>query len=680
MRRSLGRCPGAFKRVGGLTKHFAAISSGINRVHKDILNLLGYVHQEMDSLMEFMAVLPNIIKLDGDVVTEYTVSIDDDVRSARSWSAALRSLLQGLLSCSPLSASSPGASRKLLDELTAWREAVEKQEEEEDEVGANELAFAPWLAHGLQFIEARRTSAKENAIAIGMLSNVLADFPDESSVNFFRGWLANSKAATLIVTDIWMPAIHRCILDSVSAHSLSALGVVDASTAAGEVDGNFLPLLVACDLGDLAKLAAENFGCNVAPALMPHARHTILLKNLLVDGTCEADGGYRFACFQRIRPDTAPMAGPLCASLLGVYAQMYTIMASAAAIHQALWATQELFVLPPNRPQASSAQHLGVRPEPIHMLRQLGIALNDGDKLLAELVASNVDSKGFFLLKSVAFCNQWMQNMRSFMLGARASLLKAMGAEAKQQAEILEECVPTWSTVLSKQSALGEQLAKQRVLDHPKRPMVRPLVTFAKSLLAKIDELQSDWNLKIVEDGTRRFVSAIVDSACQYLVVGAALNTVLFYKRSERAAKMSEEVLAIAAKQADFVLPPLLQAPLEEMLVGMPPGDGPASATGAATEEAKPPVSPKPKLPAANVAPSGPQATSSGNDNKASGVPKSAKAVAKKEEADPESEAEGEAVLSTAPVVRWAPRQRGKAAAGAPAVPKAPPKRRRTER
>jgi hypothetical protein len=163
--------------------------------------------------------------------------------------------------------------------------------------------------------------------------------------------------------------------------------------------------------------------------------------------------------------------------------------------------------------------------------------------------------------------------MSVFLKGTRLRVLALAGQELKKQADVLEGSVPRWDTV-TKQDTLDEPLCKARILEHSKRPLVKPLVSFLKATRKRCTAMEKDWKLPPqLDQSTLNFIDATAESGGQYLMVAAAINTIVHFKRAARASTMAEEVLEIA-RSCGFGFPTCVHEALSKMSKGMPDDGG----------------------------------------------------------------------------------------------------------
>lgn len=173
--------------------------------------------------------------------------------------------------------------------------------------------------------------------------------------------------------------------------------------------------------------------------------------------------------------------------------------------------------------------------------------------------------------RSGAFCRQWAQNIEAFQHTARKHLMTSTANELKQYTDNLESAMPRWDTICD-QPKLDLTLIKERILEHPRRSQVKPLVNFVRALLVQSTSWESEWGKKYLEDRTRTFVSSTLQAGCHYICITAACNTIVNFQHADKSAQMAENVLSIADKQdGAFKLPLAMRTLLEQVAEGMPP-------------------------------------------------------------------------------------------------------------
>lgn len=308
-----------------------------------------------------------------------------------------------------------------------------------------------------------------------------------------------------------------------------------------------------------------------AITLMPHTSEMMVVTSLIK--STALDPGFCFDCLQHTVDQAKYMTGLECAAMLELYCQWYSVMCISACLHDMIWQDNaSIFVLPFAKVadnKAGPSRPLGLKAEVVHMMKNFNASISELDSLAQKLIVAGVDSRGFNLRRSAAACRQWAENIASYQGGARKHLLSMAGKVLQEQSDTLEGCMPRWDTVCN-QKSLDKRLLRARVLDHPRRAQVKPLVSFLKALLGDCAAFEHEWQ-EFIDSSVKTFVTGTIAAATHYLVISAAANTILNFSKSDRASKMADEVLAIADKQSgDFTLPDPMRRLLLSMSVGMP--------------------------------------------------------------------------------------------------------------
>jgi len=442
----------------------------------------------------------------------------------------------------------------------------------------------PFLACGIALSKARKAVIPLTEMDPALFVHV-DNLPSKGIVEKVCGWLSGDTAQ-FVKKAVWMPTLSRCCKELVLECGLATTGTVDAEAADTPVDKRFLSFLISQDLSALASLASKSFNFKKSTTCILAVMQEAMYLRDVLEGSCD-EGGYFFDALQHSFGAAIALAGPLCGKLLIVYSQMHTVMVLAAVVNGMLFAdAAELFDLPFAKTAAgdpAASQNCGFKLEPLNALVMLKHALSALEDMFAPL--SGVDAAGHNLHKSVAYCKQWHANVQRFLDGVRIHFLQATVAVLKNHADKLESAVPRWEVVFS-DAQWDSDLAKQRILDAPKRATVKPLTVFIKAVMKKSEELHSSWRLrsKLFDPGEKSFLKATVDSGSKYLMVTAAVNTLIHFQGTARGPKQAEEILHIVSKttaeeQSDVggagkvaaqILPTVLEQALKHMAAGMP--------------------------------------------------------------------------------------------------------------
>lgn len=248
-----------------------------------------------------------------------------------------------------------------------------------------------------------------------------------------------------------------------------------------------------------------------------------------------------------------------------LYSQSFTVMTLAALANNLLWygSPEALFNIPfaksektaakTEQPSPTPPSQPGLKPEVLTIISSVHVALQELRAAAASLVKEGVDVGGYSLHRPVAFIMQWADNMDIFCAGARRRTLSLALTQMKRSAGSLESAIPRWDVVF-RQKEMNEVLIKQRILENPTRSQVKPWLAYAKSLTKQISLAEGEWKIDVDGETSKALAQAAIDGGCQYMVVAAACNTLVYHSKSERAGKMSDNVIALATKQ-NFHLP-----------------------------------------------------------------------------------------------------------------------------
>lgn len=297
----------------------------------------------------------------------------------------------------------------------------------------------------------------------------------------------------------------------------------------------------------------------------------------------DKEGGFRFDSLQHdASAAETGLSASLCSELLNVYAQMRTVMLVATAANQRMFDGDESSILVRASTALSSQGRLskavaGLKHEPLSMLDHLNSALAALDEALCSEGLLELDTAGCNLRKPMSHCLQWAHDMSMLMQGLRERWLFMCSEALRLEATALEEAIPRWDGVLQTET-LDRKLAKARLLDHAKRPMVKPVIKFLQSVTEQATTCAKKWKLEErIDKGITNFVDKAVETGGQYLVIVAGLNAVINYRTASRSTSMADEILDIIRKRYDecpsstFRCPEVLRGELLAMSAGTPP-------------------------------------------------------------------------------------------------------------
>ena len=562
-------------------------------VLKPILeNVKRAVEANVTSIVAFLENLHRVLKLPKVAVTSYFTKVKSECQKILGFGQGFSSFVDGVIACEAVLASKAAGPQILIEQFMSWRSASAKTKPDSEDTEEAFEGSVPWLACGLSIYQSKNVAASMIADD-GLFRAVCAGFPSERQLYGLSGWLSSSQTISFIDATLWRPTLQKCIGSLQAVISIKTINTIDEATASREVTGDFLSLLIGQNLASLALVAKEHMDFAEGEVkIMPHTRQALALKSLLVESTMGDMGvdfglGFVFEPLQHTPASASPLTGTACGEALLIYSQMYTCMVIAALLNSALWSDNvQLFNLPNvknvmkkhpgNAQETGASSSVGIMAAPLAMVKSLAVAIGD---LEARLSGNQhgLDGTGLNLHKSIANCKLWAANMYTFLVGARKRILALAAAELKTQSDILEGSLPRWDAIF-KSGTYDMAIAKQKVLEHPKRPMIKPLVSFEKVVLGEVVALSQEWGIASqIKPGTRSLIEATIDAGCQYLTIAAAVNTIANFGHSLKAPAMAEGVLKVVAKQeaAGFAMPECLRTELEAMKVGMPQKDPP---------------------------------------------------------------------------------------------------------
>lgn len=488
----------------------------------------------------------------------------------------------------------------LLETYDEWRqEFLSNEDDDPDAQKKNSGKVKPFLAVGVDFCEAYNHASDTAQLGFdwSLYEGVVEGFPKGAEATLVVEWLYRSPMAEAAFEAAWAPTLAMC---SAAVVDLTGLPATSCPHRSALVDENYLQLLVREDLPNLAAEAKRHIDFSSGGAstnVLQHARLATIMQSLF--SVSDKEGGFRFDCFQH-DATTAELglSATLCSELLLIYAQMRTVAMVAAVAHQCIYKgyEEDLLVRPSDALSSQGRLHKlvpGLKHEPMAMLDYMGAAALALLELLATDEMLDLDNKGFNLRKPMSHCCQWAKIMGWLLQGLREQWLFGCSEALRLEATALEEAIPRWDGVLQTEK-LDHKLAKARLLDHAKRPIVKPAIKFLQEVMEQVCVSAKRWGLENkIDKAISSFVDKAIETGGQYLVIVAALNAVINYRTAARSNAMADEILGIIRKRYDenasstFKCPPVLRDELLAMSAGAPLEPAATNPPSAAQEVAK---------------------------------------------------------------------------------------------
>ncbi len=434
-----------------------------------------------------------------------------------------------------------------------------------------------------------------------------------------RLWLTTGLFAKTIFERYWLPFKTSLVQKFLDETRICCTTTMDNARATGQVDQTFLPFLMNVSLADLDKVAKDecDFSSTTSRTMLPrHVRRSILLRDFFSKTTCGSDGdALVIPGIQNTSLQCLPMIPADLLTLMHMFTVMHTGMLVSASVHALFFASDAKFVHPWRSPVSKSEEY-GIKTQPLMLLETLEIALETLTEMGQTAAVIVLDAKGYSLKLSVSHCVQWVSQLEMFLKGCRATLVRQVAGELKEMASALDAALPRWDFVFVDQ-VLREDLAKERVLLHPKRSSINPLTKHVNATNKLLTDSAKEWGLEDVLVTSASFVASTSSTAQQYMTILAGLTTVVYHRNAIKAKEQAEEILKIVGKVeagSAFKFPNVLRS----ILTGMSNGTDvssmikvESSAGAAATSEASASSTPSlPKAEAVETTSSGVQAAS----------------------------------------------------------------------
>lgn len=432
-------------------------------------------------------------------------------------------------------------------------------------------------------------------------------------VSFVRRWVSEGRLAQAVHDRCWVPVRELCIASVVRDLRVMDFGAIDSSSM--QVAANTLAPLIG---GDLRPLAAEarkalDFS-DPSQKVQFTALHPVRMTKVLIVVLKNTAEVIESDHLQHESSDRVGLSKENCAELLDIYAGMTTAATVAATLNEAMFSdgARLIHFVSKTGAGAPGVSEVEVPPglaaEPLGMIQSLVVSLRSLRRLVSSEASVALESTKFILKKPVAQCSQWVSCMEVYLRAAQGMYFERVGADIRRKAEELEASIPRWDVVFA--GGMDTALAKSRLLDNPKRGAVKPLLRFVGNAFKAITTHSAMWKIDSPMDlALQSFVKSSINTGNAYLVLVAAVSTVLFQRGSPKANKTAEEVLSLAKRAENFVMPQVLQQHLEDMVAGVPtsmqhePTAKRARASASASSSAKQnsPQAPRPEQPAAEL-------------------------------------------------------------------------------
>lgn len=312
---------------------------------------------------------------------------------------------------------------------------------------------------------------------------------------------------------------------------------------------------------------------------MRHTQHTMTVTNIVAE---TSRGGIHIGKFQHTHTDATMIDGDfagMLTPLLSVYNQMYTVMNMASLTHFSIFGPGVAELLDKGSdnvaarvaPAPTSTAKSSISRMATFAINGLDSALNLlADQLDHEALA-DVDSQKYNLVRSMSFCRQWLSHMRAFLHGAQRELSRLVSRHLQVLATELENSVPRWSALFPL-GPIDWDLAAGRLLAHPRRSSVAPLIKVTKNIMNEFNNMRASFTSDaMIDSSISAFVADCLSNAEDYLLVTAAVNTLVNHHRLSNAAAQAQEIIDIGSRKASFAFPDCLKLALQSATMGKPP-------------------------------------------------------------------------------------------------------------
>lgn len=526
-------------------------------------------------------------------IADTAAEMKEALTTSKSWFSMLMSWLVGVESMAPILMRAASA----FDDSTKYPLHLELYEEHK-RTGNNGVVsclhdsdqrkaacqIMPLLTSITALYAAQRRVREELEFPAETFKRVCGALPEKAEVDMAIDWIEESPLAKWLHNKIWVPlrsSLFDGLLNELMVNSASTTD--EATVQGGNIDGKFLSLLIGADLGGMANkalhlldLADHSMGKGKVN-IFPHIQHIMSFQQVLA----ETSRGAVFASSWQHTPSQADELpddkGGLCSTVLQTFGAMHSVMMMSAAAQHFVFGpgATDAFAPPPGpgpqRAGASGQQQGAVNLDAMNALTNLKSMLDKFDFDLASKDLEEVENKHrcYNLVRPISFLKVWSRQIRSFLAGCQARMFSEAGRRLQGWTEELESCVPRWSSVFASRQDIDWAMVTARITQAPKRGHIAPLVRHVKGCVATMSNFQKMWGCDLgIDNNIIGFVREASDTAENFLLVVAAVNTVTTQTNSANFSKQCQEVLDISAKRPTCDMPPALKIALQTGAVG----------------------------------------------------------------------------------------------------------------
>lgn len=517
-------------------------------------------------------------------------SLGDALLAPRSWTNMLWAFLSGLEAMGPIlrkSLAITDASTiypNILEDLQAFRSAGSKGISiDMTETQRTEVEAAIPLLHFLSELYAnQKLVAEEPTIPGEAWRSIMPSLTSDESVDFVIDWLEQGSVADYIHNRLWAP-LRAAIFD----HLLNELRIADTMTmqdsaADGADNSTILNLLLNFDTSALANDAGKNLKATdglPTTEVMRHTQHTLMITHIVAE---TSRGCIHIGKFQHSHAEATMIdcdLGGLLSALLALYNQMYTVMVMAAMTHFSIFGAGVADIFQDKSCGSASTRIATPSSSSSSISRTVIVAINGLDSALRLLdehlghdALTDIDSQKYNLVRSMSFCKQWFSHMRSFLHGAQSELTRIVSRHLQSRATELENSVPRWNALFPPAGNIDWDLVTARLLAHPRRSSVAPLIKATKSIMNDFNTMRSTFTSGAsIDSSIMAFLNDCIGNAEGYLLVAAAVNTLVNHARLHNGPANAQEIIDIGAKKPNFDFPDSLKLALQDATVGRTP-------------------------------------------------------------------------------------------------------------
>lgn len=339
-----------------------------------------------------------------------------------------------------------------------------------------------------------------------------------------------------------------------------------------------MSLLLSADTQPLVHYVTNHIdlsGNQAASEVFPHIKRSMSVAQALVQ-TARSD--ILMASWQYSHETATPMgceAGGMASQVIMCFSQLFTVMLFVASSHHYVFNADPstlfgTFAKPAAAPTDNT--HKTANPHlsqvALGSIFNLHGSLQKLDMMLNADAFANFDAMGFYLCRTINFVQNWSSQVRCFTLGCISRVMELSSKHLHDRVEELDSAVPRWDALFPAGVAPDWNLISTRILMHPRRNMVMPLIKHINAVTRDLENLRAATDATIsLDPGIQSFIKTTLATAENYMLICAGVNTIMM-PPSASTIRSSQEVLDISGKSMTIELPDSSKQALQQAACG----------------------------------------------------------------------------------------------------------------